>query len=131
MSNERGLGEVLGRLAEDAKTLAKDQLRLTTVELNQNIKEAAVSAAAVVMSGLVVLIGVSMLCVAGVVALGPVIDSLAVRLVLMAVVYGVVGTMAGRMFGTRLQRDLGLGLPKSKIEAKETVEAVSKELSHV
>jgi uncharacterized membrane protein YqjE len=127
---EPTVGEILHRLATDTEALAKDQFALASAELKQSIKKSAVSAAGVLLGGVVALIGVGLLCLAGVVALEPVIPSLALRLVLMAAVYGVVGVLVARSFTGKLEKDLSAGLPRTTTEAKETVEAVKEELSH-
>src|SRR5262245_5316491 len=91
--SNRRVGELLHRITDDVRTIARDELELVKGELGITAKVAAGEAAAIVLGGLVALIGLGMLCVAAVAALGAVISSLALRLVLMAAVYMIVGSI--------------------------------------
>src|SRR5512143_3440503 len=81
------VGDLLHRITDDVKMIAKDEIELAKNEIGHTAKVAAGDGAVVVLGGFVALIGFAMLCSAAVVALGPVIPSLALRLVLMAFVY--------------------------------------------
>ena len=76
-------------------------------------------------AALVALIGFSMLCVAAVVALDPVIPSLALRLVLMAVLFLAGGGGIATHFIKRLGKDLKPDLDIVVREAKQTKDAVA------
>jgi ABC-type multidrug transport system fused ATPase/permease subunit len=117
-------GQLISRISDDLKTIAKDELELVRGEIGRVAKNVAVEGAVVTFGGLVMLIGFAMLCVAAVVALGAVIDSLALRLVLMAVVYLVVGGVLATAFGLRLRKDLVPDLDVPKHEAKAVIEGV-------
>jgi uncharacterized membrane protein YqjE len=116
--------ELISRISSDIKTIAKDELELVRTELKKTAKAVAVEGAVVTFGGLVMLIGFAMLCVAAVVALGAVIDSLALRLVLMAVVYLVVGGVLATAFGLRLRKDIVPNLDVPIHEAKTVVRGV-------
>lgn len=116
--------ELLSEITDDVKTLAKGEVELVRREIGRVAKEAAVDTAVVTFGGIVTLIGFGMLCVAAVVALGAVIDSLAVRLVLMAAVYLLLGGGLATAFGLKLKRDLVPDLDVAKHEASAVVEGV-------
>lgn len=117
-------GQLISRISEDLKTIAKDELELVRGEIGRVAKSVAVEGAVVTFGGIVMLIGFAMLCVAAVVALGAVIESLALRLVLMAVVYMIVGGSLATAFGLRLRKDLVPDLDVPKHEAKAVIDGV-------
>jgi len=120
-SNGR-VGELLHRITDDVKTIAHDEIELVKTELERTAKTAAVEAAVILLAGIVALIGVGMLCVCAVVALAPVIHSLALRLLLMAIVYLVVGGAVAASVGVRMKRDI---IPDLKVPAYEAKNAVA------
>lgn len=114
-------GELLHRIAGDVKTIARDEAELAGHELAHSAKQAAGDAVGAVLGGVVALIGLGLLCIAAVAALAPVIGSLAVRLLVMAIVYlGVGGAFAGA-FAARLRRDAVPDLSLAIGEARQTV----------
>ncbi len=116
--------ELLAQITDDVKTLAKGEVELVRREIGKVAKVAAVDTAVVTFGGIVTLIGFGMLCVAAVVALGAVIDSLALRLVLMAIVYLVLGGGLATAFGLKLKRDIKPDLDVPVHEAKSVVAGV-------
>jgi hypothetical protein len=120
-SNGR-VGELLHRITDDVKMIAHDEIELVKTELERTAKMAAVEAAVILLAGIVALIGVGMLCVCAVVALAPVIHSLALRLLLMAIVYLVVGGAVAASVGVRMKRDI---VPDLKVPAYEAKNAVT------
>jgi hypothetical protein len=115
------VGELLHRITDDVKTIAHDEIELVRTELSHTARVAAVDAAIILLAGIVALIGVGMLCVTAVVALAPVISSLALRLLLMAIVYLIAGGAVAASVGVRLKRDIVPDLTVAKYEAKSTV----------
>src|SRR4051812_3002439 len=85
------VGGLLHRITDDLKVLAKDELELAKGEMQTTAKTAAFEAAALILGGIVALIGLGLLCLAAVAALAPIIPALSLRLLLMAAVYMVVG----------------------------------------
>jgi uncharacterized membrane protein YqjE len=122
------VGDLLSRITRDVKTIAHDELELVRDELRQTTKTAAADAAIVLLGALVALIGFGLLCLSAVVALQPIIASLAVRLLLMAIVYVAIGGVLGGSFAVRLKRDIVPDLSVPAHEAKRTVEGVKYEL---
>lgn len=122
--NGTSTGELLSRIAGDLRTIAHDEVELVGDELRRVARTAATEAAVVLLGGLVALIGFGMLCVAGVVALEPVIPSLALRLLLGAAVYGALGAVLAGVFATRLRKDIVPDLSVAAYEAKSTVAGV-------
>jgi hypothetical protein len=115
------VGELLHRITDDVKTIAHDEIELVRTELSHTARVAAVDASVILLAGIVALIGVGMLCVTAVVALAPVISSLALRLLLMAIVYLIVGGAVAASVGVRLKRDIVPDLKVAGYEAKTTV----------
>jgi hypothetical protein len=124
------VGELLHRITDDVKTIARDEIDLAKSEIARHAKLAAAEAALVVLGGIVALIGFAMLCTAVVVALAPWIPSLAVRLIIMAAVYIVVGGVVAGGFAKRLTSDIKPDLSVAAYEAKHTVSSVKESLSH-
>lgn len=128
-SNGR-VGELLHRITGDLKTIAKDEIDLAKDEISKHAKIAAGEAAVVVLGGIVALIGFAMLCTAAVVGLGAVISSLALRLVLMALVYLVGGAVVAGVFAKRLGHDIKPDMAVPAYEAKHTAASIKASLSH-
>jgi len=118
------VGELLHRITDDVKTIAHDEIELVRTEVQHTVKTAAVEAAVILLGGIVALIGVGMLCVCAVVALAPVIASLALRLLLMSIVYLVVGGAVAASVGVRMKRDMVPDLKVASYEAKNTIAGV-------
>ena len=125
-----GIGELLHRISDDVKTIAKDELDLVKDEVSRHAKIAAGEAAIVVLGGIVALIGFAMLCTAAVVALAPIISSLALRLVLMSLIYLIGGGVVAGTFAKRLGHDIQPDMKVPAYEAKRTVAGVKESLSH-
>jgi fatty acid desaturase len=125
-----GIGDLLRGIADDVKALARDEASLVKLELSRSAKRAAGDAAAVLLAGLVALIGLGMLCTAAVVALEPVMPSLTARLLLMALVYLAAGGVVAAVFARRLKHDASPDLTRSRHEARRTVSTV-KAVRHV
>lgn len=122
------IGEVIGNITDDLKTIARDEVGLVKLELKHAIKMAALDAALIIVGGVVALTGVSLLCVALVVALAPVIPPLWLRLVVVAIAYLAVGAGVIAMFVKRLKKDVvPSALPIE--ETKEVIASVKDGLS--
>ncbi len=100
---EPKVGELVHRITDDVKTIARGEVELARGELERSARTAAADGAGALFGGIVALIGVGMLCVAAAVALAPVIPPLWLRLVIMAAIYLVCGSMAAGLFGRRLR----------------------------
>jgi uncharacterized membrane protein YqjE len=125
-----GVGDLIHRISDDVKTLAKDEIELAKGELATVAKTAAAESAVIVLGGIVALIGFGMLCVTVVVALAGVIPPLWARLLIMAVVYLVVGGALAGVFAKRLSTDIKPDLNVPAYEAKRTLAGVKESLSH-
>jgi hypothetical protein len=116
--------ELIHRIGEDMRTIAHDELELVRDEMKRVAKTAAAEGAVIGFGAVVALIGFAMLCVAAVVALAPLIASLALRLVLMAIVYCAIGGVLAATFGMKLRRDVVPDLAVPLHEAKAVVAGV-------
>jgi len=127
-NGKRPIGELLHDIGEDVKTIAGDEVELARTELTRGIRVAITELAIMVIGALVAAIGFGFLCVVTVVALEPVIHSLALRLLIMAIMYLIGGGMLAGEFAKRLRKDAVPDLQPVVREAKQTVEAVKEGL---
>jgi uncharacterized membrane protein YqjE len=123
------LGDVVRRIATDVGTIAGDELQLAKRELGHGIKMAATDGAAIILGGVVALIGLGMLCVTAVVALAPVIPALWLRMLMMAILYLVVGTVVAGAFVRKLKGDTSPAGSDAIHEAVATVENIKRGLT--
>jgi hypothetical protein len=128
-SNGR-IGELIHRITDDVKTIAKDQIELAKDELQSTAKSAAMDSAAIVLGGIVALIGFGMLCVAAVAALAGVIPPLWARLLIMAAVYLVAGGAIAGVFVKRLKSDIKPDLTVPAYQTKQAMTSVKEALQH-
>jgi uncharacterized membrane protein YqjE len=122
------LGDVVRRIATDVRTIAGDEIELAKKELGQGVKTAAADGAAIILGGVVALIGLGMLCVTAVVALAPVIPPLWLRMLMMAVLYLVVGTVVAGAYVRKLKGDVSPAGSGAVSEAFATVENIKRGL---
>jgi len=127
-NGRRPIGELLHDIGEDVKTIASDEVELARNELANRIRAGLTEVAIMVIGALVAVIGFAFLCVVTVVAVEPVIHSLALRLLIMAMLYLVGGGMLAGEFAKRLRKDAVPDLTPVVREAKETVAAVEEGL---
>lgn len=123
------LGDVVRRIATDVGTIAGDELQLAKRELGHGIKTAATDGAAIILGGVVALIGLGMLCVTAVVALAPVIPALWLRMLIMAILYLVVGTAVAGVYVRKLKGDASPDGSDAIHEAVATVENIKRGLA--
>jgi hypothetical protein len=126
-SNGR-VGELLHRITDDVKVIARDEIELVREELKAAARNAAVDAAVALLGGIVGLIGMGMLCATAVVALEPVIHPLWLRLLLMSIVYLVSGGAVATAFGVKLKNDAMPHLGVAKYEGKRTIAGIKETL---
>ena len=124
------IGDLLHRITDDIKVLAKDELELVKGEVQHTAKTAAMEAAVIVLGGIVALIGLGMLCAAAVAALEPVIPALSLRLLLMAAVYLVAGGIVAGTFAKKLGKDIKPDTTVAAYEAKRTIAGVKDTLAN-
>lgn len=123
------VGDLLHRISDDIKVLAKDEVELIKGELQHTAKTAAFEAAVIVLGGIVALIGLGMLCAAAVAGLEPTIPSLALRLLLMAAIYIVAGGIVAGGFAKKLAKDIKPDTTVAGYEAKRTFQGVKHQLA--
>ncbi len=124
------VGQLIGRITDDVKAIALDEIELAKAEASRTLKTAIVNVSAIIVGGVVALLGLGFLATAAVVALEPAIPSLALRLVIMAVVYAALGAAFVIIAAKRLKSKIPPALDRTKHEAMTTVDAVKEELSH-
>jgi uncharacterized membrane protein YqjE len=119
-----GLGGIVKRIGDDLKTLAHDEVELARSEVQSMTRGAAAEAAMLVIGAFVALVGMAMLCVTAVIAAEPIIDSLAIRMLIMTAIYLIGGGLVARYAFKKLSRTLHNPLKKPADEAARTVHAV-------
>jgi hypothetical protein len=124
------VGEILHRVTDDVKTIAKDEVELARLELERSARSAATDAGAAMLGGFVALIGLGLLCVSAVDALEPVISPLWLRLLLMAGVYLVAGGILAGVFARRLKRQVPPDMSRVTDQARRTVDAVREQITN-
>jgi hypothetical protein len=124
------VGGLLHRISDDLKVLARDELELAKGEMQSTAKTAAFEAAAVVLGGIVALIGLGLLCLTAVAALAPVIPALWLRLLIMAAIYIVVGGAVAAIFAKRLRTDAVPDMGVASYEAKRTLKGLTYAVGH-
>jgi uncharacterized membrane protein YqjE len=129
-ANGETVGELAKRVVHHVNVLARDHVDLARIELGKGMRKAALEAIGVMLGGVVALIGFAMLCVAGVVALEPVLEPLWARLLLAAVVYLAIGGAVAAGLMSKLKRDVTPELPKTRREVRETTHALKEQVQH-
>ena len=123
------VGDLIHRITDDLKVIAKDEIELVKGEIQHTAKTAAFEGAVIVLGGIVALIGLGMLCAAAVAGLEGLIPSLALRLLLMAAVYLVAGGVVAGSFAKRLSKDIRPDTTVAGYEAKRTIQGVKAQLT--
>jgi hypothetical protein len=113
--------DLIRRISEDLRTITRDEIELLRGEARRVARTAAADGAGVVLGGVVALIGLALLCLAAVAALAPVLPSLALRLLVMGVVYLGIGGSLAASFALRLRRRAVLDVAVPVREARATV----------
>ncbi len=124
------VGSLMRRIGEGLKTIAEDEVKLARIELMDELKKPLASAGAIVLGGVIALFGVGLLCVTVVFALEPLVEPLWLRMLIMAAVYFAIGRVVMGIYMKRFELDATPELPRTKREAKATVEAVKAEITH-
>lgn len=96
------VAELLQGIAGDVRRIAVDEVDLARGQLTDYLGKLILKASGVIVAACVAFIGLGLLCLAAVAALGPVIAALWLRLLLMSVVYLAVGGALTAMFMRRL-----------------------------
>jgi hypothetical protein len=127
---EEGVGSLVRRAMADLKVITRDEAELVRLELSQSLKRAAGEAAAIVLGGIVALIGFALLCGSAVAAMAPVIPALWARMLIMAAVYLVVGSVLAAGIAARMRREMPPTPTLARQEAEKTIHRVREELQH-
>jgi hypothetical protein len=124
------IGHLIHSISDDLQAIGRDEMALARVEITKALKRAAAEAGAILLGGIVALVGLAMLCAAAVPALEPVIEPLSLRLLLVAVVYMAAGAAVATVFTKRLAHDATPDLGEVSHQAKRTIQAVREGLHH-
>jgi putative superfamily III holin-X len=114
--------DLIRRISDDLRTITRDEIELLRGEARRVARSAATDGAVVVFGGVVALIGLAILCLAAVAGLAPVLPSLALRLVVMGVVYLGIGGSLAASFALRLRRRAAPDIAVPVHEAKATLQ---------
>jgi hypothetical protein len=127
---DSGIAQLLHRIGDEAKALAKSELELARTELADNAKRPVIDAAGIMLGAVVGLIGLGFLCATLAVALEPLIPALWPRLLLVSGVYMASGTITVGVFMKRLRGDLLPAPARAKQQAERTAEELAAEVKH-
>ncbi len=126
---EPGVGGLVQRIGGDLKAIAEDQLALARLELIDGLKEPLADAVAIVLGGVLAIIGLGLACATAVVALEPLIEPLWARMLIMSVVYMACGAIVAGVYIKQLRSDAP-SMARTKREASRTVEAIKAEVTN-
>jgi membrane protein len=126
---DAGVGDLVKRVGDDISTLAKGHFELARNEVTTGMKSAVVDTAAILLGGIVALIGLAMLCVTAVVAAEPLIPALWLRLLIGALVYMALGGALIMGFVKKL-KGTDLTLKQSKNEASRTAQVLKEQVQN-
>jgi hypothetical protein len=99
------VGELVHHIVEDLGAIVRDEMALVRDELGTSARHAMIDLGIVWLGASVALVGIAMLCLAGVIALAPVIPALWARLLVAAIACLAIGSMLAARFARRLAGD--------------------------
>jgi uncharacterized membrane protein YqjE len=115
---DRPLGELVERLAEQTRTLVRQEMRLATVELKEKSRHAGIGVGAIGAAALVALFGAACLVACLVLALATVLDAWAAALIVGVALLAVAGVMAAAG-----KKQVDEAVPPTPERTAETVKA--------
>jgi hypothetical protein len=121
--------ELVRRISDDLSTIAKDVVALGRIEITHDLRATLADVGGIVLGGVVVLIALGLLCSGVVVALEPLVASLAARMFIMAGVYAVLGLVVAGIYIKRMKGD-SIGAPRAKREVIDTAQAIREQVHH-
>ena len=122
------IGDLLGRITDDVKTIAKNEVELGKKEMARAAQRIVVDTAFILFGAIVALIGIGLLSMVAVVALEALIPALWLRLLIMAAIYIGVGVALAMKFVKKIGGDIAPNLDMPVREAKQTVDAIKEGL---
>lgn len=127
---EPAITDLARRVGDDLSTLAKNHFELARIELASGARRALADGGAILLGGIVALIGLAMLCVTLVVAAAPLIAALWLRLFLGSLLYLAIGAALSFFFVRKLGGEETLKLKRTRSEAKATVAALKEHVQN-
>lgn len=128
------LGDLIENITDDLRVLARDELELARIEIANGMKRPIADAGAVVLGGVLALIGLGLLCTTVVAALQPLIPALWLRMLVMSAVYFALGAAIAGTFMKRLRRDAPTELTRTVAQtvqrARRSAQALKPESQH-
>jgi hypothetical protein len=124
---EPEVGDLIQSISDDLKLLARDELELARTEITNGMKRPIADAGAIVLGGVLALIGLGLLCTTAVVALQPLVHPLWQRMLIMSAVYFAIGAAVAGTFMARLRREAPAGLTRTVQRARRDVAALKQE----
>lgn len=124
------MGDLIQDISDDLKLLARDELELARIELADGMKRPMADAGAIVLGGVLALIGLGLLCTTVVAALQPVIPALWLRMLIMSAVYFALGAALAGTFMKRLRRDTPAQLRHTAQQTRRNAQALTRESHH-
>jgi uncharacterized membrane protein YqjE len=125
--HEPDVGELIQQISDDLKGIAKNEIDLARIELSDGMRRPIADAGAVVLGGVLALIGLGLLCTTVVVALAPLIPALWLRMLLMSIVYFAVGALVAGAHMKLLRKNAPPAFARTRREAVRTAETFKSE----
>jgi uncharacterized membrane protein YqjE len=119
--------ELIQQISEDLKSIAQDEIDLARIELTEGMRRPIVDTGAIVLGGVLALIGLGLLCTTVVVALAPLIPALWLRMLIMSIAYFAAGAVVAGAHVKLLRKDAPPPFTRTKSEARRTAEALKRE----
>lgn len=121
--------ELVRRISDDLTTIAKDVVALGKIEIARDIRATLADVGGIVLGGVVVLIAMGLLCSGVVVAMKPLVASLAARMFIMSAVYAVLGVVVAGIYIKKMKGD-AVDAPRAKREVVETAQTIAEQVRH-
>jgi hypothetical protein len=123
------MGELVRRISDDLTTIAKDVVALGRIEITHDLRATLADVGGIVLGGVVVLIALGLLCSGVVVALAPLVASLAARMFIMAGVYAVLGLVVAGIYIKKMKGD-SVDAPRARREVIDTAHTIRDQVRH-
>jgi putative superfamily III holin-X len=122
------LGDLIETITDDLRLLAHDEMELARIALANGMKRPIADGGAIVLGGVLALIGLGLLCTTVVAALQPVLPALWLRMLIMSVVYFAIGAALAATFMKRLRRDAPAELGRTVTQTVQRVRTSARAL---
>jgi hypothetical protein len=121
--------ELVRRISDDLTTIAKDVVALGKIEIARDVRATLADVGGIVLGGVVVLIALGLLCSGVVVALEPLVASLAARMFIMSGAYALLGVVVAGIYIKKMKGD-AIDAPRARREVADTAQTIREQVHH-